>query len=107
MSLSRIEVGVSPAPRGAPAWGAPRGGGAEVSALGRILLAEDNQNDVELTLAALSENSLANEVVVVRDGAEALEWLRRTGAYAARSAGNPVVVLLDLKMPKVDGIEVL
>jgi CheY-like chemotaxis protein len=82
-------------------------GSGDTSALGRILLAEDIQNDVELTLAALSENRLANEVVVVRDGAECLDWLRRAGPYASRPAGNPVVVLLDLKMPKVDGIEVL
>ena len=75
--------------------------------LKRILLAEDNANDVELTLGALSENRLANEVVVVRDGAEALDYLYRRGAYRMREAGNPVVVLLDLKMPKVDGLEVL
>lgn len=75
--------------------------------LGRILLAEDNEHDVELTLNALSENRLANEVVVVRDGAETLDYLYRRGAYQGREDGNPVVVLLDLKMPKVDGLEVL
>lgn len=75
--------------------------------LKRILLAEDNANDLELTLAALAENRLANGVIVVRDGAEALDYLYRRGAYANRSDGNPVLVLLDLKMPKVDGIEVL
>jgi CheY-like chemotaxis protein len=75
--------------------------------LKRILLAEDNSNDLELTLAALAENRLANGVIVVRDGAEALDYLHRRGAYANRSDGNPVLVLLDLKMPKVDGIEVL
>ena len=75
--------------------------------LKRILLAEDNANDLELTLAALAENRLANEVVVVRDGAEALDYLYRRGAYARRPCGNPAVVLLDLKMPKVDGLEVL
>jgi CheY-like chemotaxis protein len=75
--------------------------------LKRILLAEDNEHDVELTLNALSENRLANEVVVVRDGAEALDYLYRRGAYKGREEGNPVVVLLDLKMPKVDGLEVL
>jgi CheY-like chemotaxis protein len=75
--------------------------------LKRILLAEDNEHDVELTLDALAENRLANEVVVVRDGAEALDYLYRRGAYRLREEGNPVVLLLDLKMPKVDGLEVL
>jgi len=75
--------------------------------LKRMLLAEDNEHDVELTLSALSENRLANEVVVVRDGAEALDYLYRRGRYQQREEGNPVVVLLDLKMPKVDGLEVL
>ncbi len=75
--------------------------------LKRILLAEDNEHDVELTLSALSEYRLANEVVVVRDGAEALDYLYRRGRYQPREEGNPVVVLLDLKMPKVDGLEVL
>ena len=75
--------------------------------LKRMLLAEDNEHDVELTLSALSENRLANEVVVVRDGAEALDYLYRRGPYQQREEGNPVVVLLDLKMPKVDGLEVL
>jgi len=75
--------------------------------LKRILLAEDNEHDVELTLNALSENRLANEVVVVRDGAEALDYLYRRGPHSGREEGNPVVVLLDLKMPKVDGLEVL
>jgi CheY-like chemotaxis protein len=75
--------------------------------LKRMLLAEDNEHDVELTLGALSENRLANEVVVVRDGAEALDYLYRRGRYQQREEGNPVVVLLDLKMPKVDGLEVL
>jgi CheY-like chemotaxis protein len=75
--------------------------------LKRILLAEDNEHDIELTLNALSENHLANEVVVVRDGAEALDYLYRRGPYSGREEGNPVVVLLDLKMPKVDGLEVL
>ena len=75
--------------------------------LRQILLAEDNPNDVELTLAALRENHLANEVVVVRDGAEALDYLYRRNGYASRTGGNPALMLLDLKMPKVDGIEVL
>jgi CheY-like chemotaxis protein len=75
--------------------------------LKRILLAEDNPGDVELTLAALGEHQLANEVVVVRDGAEALDYLRRRGAYATRLEGHPAVVLLDVKMPKVDGLDVL
>ena len=75
--------------------------------LRRILLAEDNANDVELTVAALQANRLANEVVVVRDGAEALDYLYRRGDYASREPGMPALVLLDLKMPKVDGLEVL
>jgi len=75
--------------------------------LKRILLAEDNENDIEITMAALEANRLANEVVVVRDGAEALNYLQRRGAYAERPDGNPAVVLLDIKMPKVDGLEVL
>lgn len=75
--------------------------------LKRILLAEDNERDVELTLAALEDHNLANEVVVVRDGAEALDYLFQRGKYAGHTNGLPVVVLLDLKMPKVDGLEVL
>lgn len=73
----------------------------------RILLAEDSAADVELTLEALGQNRLANEVVVVRDGAAALDYLYRRGEYADRPQGNPAVVLLDLKMPKVDGLQVL
>ncbi len=72
-----------------------------------ILLAEDNPNDVELILAALKENNLANEVVVARDGAEALDYLYCRGKFQMRAKGHPVVILLDLKMPKVDGLEVL
>jgi CheY-like chemotaxis protein len=79
----------------------------EMGELKRLLLAEDNVKDVELTLAALAENHLANEVVVVRDGEQALAYLRREGPYKDRPIGNPGVVLLDLKMPKVDGLEVL
>ncbi|MEW5856017.1 MAG: response regulator [Cyanobacteriota bacterium] len=75
--------------------------------LKRILLVEDSPNDVELTLAALEENHLANEVVVVRDGEEALDYLYRRGIFKLRIEGNPVVILLDLKLPKVDGLEVL
>ncbi len=75
--------------------------------LKRILLVEDSPHDVELTLAALAENHLANEVVVVRDGEEALDYLYRRGIFKLRMEGNPVVVLLDLKLPKVDGLEVL
>ena len=78
-----------------------------MSELKRILLAEDNANDVELTLTALSQHNLANEVVVVPDGAEALDYLFRRGRHADRRKGNPAVMLLDLKMPKVDGLEVL
>ena len=74
---------------------------------GKILLVEDDPHDVELTLTALTENQLTNEIVVVRDGAEALDYLYRRGAYGSREAGNPAVILLDLKLPKVDGLEVL
>lgn len=73
----------------------------------RILLVEDDTNDLELTLTALEKSHLANEVDVARDGEEALEYLERRGAHAARPDGDPVVVLLDLKLPKVDGLEVL
>ena len=75
--------------------------------LGKILLVEDDPHDVELTLTALAENHLTNEIVVVRDGAEALDYLYRRGSYGSREAGNPAVILLDLKLPKVDGLEVL
>ena len=72
-----------------------------------ILLVEDDPNDVELTMTALAELSLANKVLHLRDGAEALDYLCRRGAYAERESGNPAVILLDLKMPKVDGLAVL
>ena len=72
-----------------------------------ILLAEDNTRDVELTLAALAEDNLANEVVIVNDGADALDYLHCRGRFSGRARINPVVALLDLKMPKVDGLEVL
>jgi CheY-like chemotaxis protein len=72
-----------------------------------ILLVEDNPNDLELTLIALEKSQLANEVIVVRDGAEALDYLNCQGSFLNRPAGNPAVILLDLKLPKVDGLEVL
>jgi CheY-like chemotaxis protein len=75
--------------------------------LKRILLAEDNPKDVELTLTALEEHNLANEVVVVNDGTEALDYLYCRGKFKMRTSNHPAVVLLDLKMPKVDGLEVL
>ncbi len=75
--------------------------------LQRVLLVEDDPNDLELTLTGLAEYNLANEVVVARDGEEALDFLFRRGKYEGRPNGNPVVVLLDLKLPKVDGLEVL
>lgn len=72
-----------------------------------ILLVEDNPNDLELTLVALEKARLANEVVVVRDGDEALDYLLRRNSFKGRAEGNPAVVLLDLKLPKVDGLQVL
>jgi len=72
-----------------------------------ILLAEDNPKDVELTLEALSEHNLANKVVAVRDGVEALEFLRYEGRFKLRARGNPAVLFLDIKMPRMDGIELL
>lgn len=73
-----------------------------------VLLVEDNPDDVDLTLRAFDKHKIANEIVVVRDGEEALDYLFMTGRHASRSsAGDPQVVLLDLKLPKVDGLEVL
>lgn len=72
-----------------------------------ILLAEDDANDVELTLAVLAEHNLAKNVQVVRDGAEAVDYLFCRGKFAQRPPGDPIVVLLDLKMPKLSGLEVL
>ena len=75
--------------------------------LKRILIAEDDLRDLELTLAALDGSKLANHVAVVRDGEEVLDYLRRNGKFSSRPPGNPVVALLDLKMPKISGVEVL
>jgi CheY-like chemotaxis protein len=75
--------------------------------LGYILLADDNDNDLELTQHALAQYKLANEIVVVRDGVEALDFLYRRGDFASRPELDPILVLLDIKMPRVDGIEVL
>ena len=78
-----------------------------MSNLGRILLVEDDPRDVELTLTALEDYKLANEVILARDGKEALDYLHCRGQFTARSGGNPAVMLLDLKLPKIDGLEVL
>lgn len=75
--------------------------------MSRILLVDDNKNDVELAYAAFEENNLSSEVVLARDGQEALDYLYRKGDYSSRTEGLPVVVLLDLKLPKLDGLEVL
>jgi len=73
----------------------------------KILLVEDSEHDIELTIAALDGYNLANKVDVAHDGAEALDYLYKRGAFAGRANGFPIVVLLDLKMPRVDGLEVL
>lgn len=75
--------------------------------LGRVLMVEDDPNDVELTLTALEEYNLANEVVITRDGQQALDYLYCRGEFKDRAPENPAVILLDLKLPKVDGLEVL
>jgi CheY-like chemotaxis protein len=78
-----------------------------MTGLGRILLVEDDPRDLELTLTALEDHKLVNEVVVARDGEQALDYLLSRGEYSTRIKENPAVVLLDLKLPKVDGLEVL
>jgi CheY-like chemotaxis protein len=74
---------------------------------GRILMVEDDPRDVELTLTALADYNLTNEVVVIHDGEEALDYLYRRANFKTRNNANPAVLLLDLKLPKVDGLEVL
>lgn len=78
-----------------------------MSALARILIVEDDPNDLELTMSALRDYNLANEVVITRDGQQALDYLYCRGEFSARTTHNPAVLLLDLKLPKVTGLEVL
>ena len=78
-----------------------------MTTLARILIVEDDLNDVELTLSALTDYNLANEVVITRDGQQALDYLYRRGEFKTRPTDNPAVILLDLKLPKVSGLEVL
>jgi len=78
-----------------------------MTTLGRILIVEDDPRDVELTLTALEEYKLANEVAIVRDGQEALDYLYCRGSFSDRASENPAVMLLDIKLPKVDGLDVL
>lgn len=78
-----------------------------ICSLKRILLVEDSPNDAELTIEALAEYNIANTVDIARDGAEALDYLFRRGAFQGRGEGNPAVILLDLKLPRIDGLEVL
>jgi CheY-like chemotaxis protein len=78
-----------------------------VDKLGYILLADDNENDLELTERALKQSKLVNEIVIVKDGAEALDFLYRRGDFTNRPEADPIVILLDIKMPKVNGLEVL
>ena len=75
--------------------------------LKRILLVEDDPKDVELTLTVLGEHDLVNEITVARDGVEALDYLYRRGLFVGRAGGEPIVILLDIKLPKLDGIQVL
>lgn len=78
-----------------------------ITEIGKILLVEDNPNDAEMTMDALADQNLGNEVVWLKDGQQALDYLYCTGDYAGRSPINPAIILLDLKMPKVDGHQVL
>src|SRR6185295_19038675 len=94
-------------PRGLLLLFAPPREASPMTTVKPILLAEDNPRDAELALAAMEEHHIADKVVVCHDGAEVLDYLYCRGIFATRQQGNPVVVFLDLKMPKVDGLEVL
>ncbi len=78
-----------------------------INNINRILVVEDNENDLELTMDALAEHNIANFIDIAKDGEEALDYLLKRGKFKTRESGNPVVILLDLKLPKVGGLEAL
>jgi CheY-like chemotaxis protein len=78
-----------------------------VEKLGYVLLVDDSEEDIELSMRSLAQYKVANQIIALKDGAEALDFLYRRGIYASRTNGNPILILLDIKMPRIDGIEVL